>query len=151
LHIDAPYTHPPDIVDFVKENQKRIKKGLVDGFKYDHLPIAKSDQFLRNHVFKKLEFAIMYIDVVGSTALSTKLAPDVLSKIATIFAQQVAYVIESFRGLVLKVVGDAVIGYFPYSSSQKSINEIVSCGQAVGKIIHIQPFRTTNSLTFKKA
>ena len=114
--------------DIVKESQKRIKKALVEGFQYDHLVIAKSDQFLRDHTFQKLDFAVMYVDLVGSTRMSTELTPDLLSRIITVFSQEVSYVIELFKGIVLKFVGDAVIGYFPSSSN---LDDIVSCGQAI--------------------
>src|SRR5690349_17378982 len=107
-------SHLGTINDIVKESQKRIKRSLVEGFEYDHLVIAKSDEFLRKHVFQKLDFAVMYVDLVGSTRMSTELTPDFLSKIITVFSQEVAYVIERFQGLVLKFVGDAAIAYFPY-------------------------------------
>jgi adenylate cyclase len=119
-----------DITDIVKESQKRIKKALVEGFEYDHLVVAKSDQFLRKQTFQKLDFAVMYVDLVGSTRMSTELAPDLLSKIITVFSQEVAYVIECFNGLVLKFVGDAVIGYFPFSS-KKNVDDIVLCGESI--------------------
>jgi hypothetical protein len=61
--------------NIVKESQKRIKKALVEGFEYDHLAIAKSDHFLRKHTSQKLDFAVIYVDLVGSTRMSTELAP----------------------------------------------------------------------------
>jgi adenylate cyclase len=125
-----------DITDIVKESQKRIKRALVEGFEYDHLVVAKSDQFLRKHTFQKLDFAVMYVDLVGSTRMSTELAPDFLSKIITVFSQEVAYVIECFHGLVLKFVGDAVIGYFPFSSQKKkSVDDIVLCGESIVYVV----------------
>ncbi len=60
---------PFDMGDIVKESQKRIKKALVEGFEYHHLAVAKSDQFLRNHTSQKLEFAVIYVDLVGSTRM----------------------------------------------------------------------------------
>ncbi len=47
----------------------------------------------------------MYIDMVGSTRMSTKLAPDFLSRIVTVFSQEVSYAIERCHGLVLKFNG----------------------------------------------
>jgi adenylate cyclase len=125
-----------DITDIVKESQKRIKKALVEGFEYDHVVVAKSDQFLRKHTFQKLDFAVMYVDLVGSTRMSTELSPDFLSKIITVFSQEVAYVIEYFHGLVLKFVGDAVIGYFPFSSQKKNnVDDIVLCGESIVYVV----------------
>jgi adenylate cyclase len=119
---------PFEMGDIVKESQKRIKKALVEGFEYDHLVVAKSDQFLRKHTSQKLDFAVIYVDLVGSTRMSTELTPDFLSKIITVFSQEVAYVIERFHGFVLKFIGDAAIGYFP---SSQNLDDIVFFGEAI--------------------
>jgi adenylate cyclase len=120
--------------NIIKESQMRIKKALVQGFEYDHMVVAKSDQFLRKHAFQKLDFAVMFVDLVGSTRMSTELTPDFLSKIITVFSQEVSYVIECFGGLVLKFVGDAIIGYFP-PFKQKSVDDIVLCGEAIVHVV----------------
>jgi adenylate cyclase len=120
--------------NIIKESQRRIKKALVEGFEYDHIVVAKSDQFLRKHAFQKLDFVVMYVDLVGSTRMSTELTPDFLSKIITVFSQEVSYVIECFGGLILKFVGDAIIGYFP-PFKQKSVDDIVLCGEAIVHVV----------------
>jgi adenylate cyclase len=125
-------TTPIDTRNIVKESQKRIKKALVEGFEYHHLAVAKSDQFLRKHTSQRLDFAVMYVDLVGSTRLSTELAPEFLSKIVTVFSQEVSYVIEYFGGLVLKFVGDASIGYFPFS---QKLDDVVLCGESVVYVV----------------
>jgi adenylate cyclase len=125
-------TSPFDVGDIVKESQKRIKKALVEGFEYHHLAVTKSDQFLRKHTSQKLDFAVIYVDLVGSTRMSTELTPDFLSKIITVFSQEVAYVIERFRGYVLKFVGDAAIGYFP---SSQNLDDIVLCGESIVYVV----------------
>ena len=118
--------------NIVKESQKRIKRALVEGFEYHHLAIAKSDRFLRKHTSQRLNFAVMYVDLVGSTRMSTELAPDFLSKIVTVFSQEASYIIEHFGGLLLKFVGDASIGYFP---SSQNLDDIVICGQSIVRIV----------------
>ena len=66
--------------------------------------------------------------MVGSTRMSTKLAPDFLSRIVTVFSQEVSYAIERCHGLVLKFNGDAVISYFPPSSSAlNDLNRVILC------------------------
>ncbi|MFL6486705.1 MAG: adenylate/guanylate cyclase domain-containing protein [Nitrososphaera sp.] len=117
--------------NIVKESQKRIKKALVEGFEYHHLAISNSDHFLRNHASQRLDFPVMFIDLVGSTKMSTELSADFLSKIITVFSQEMSYVIEYFGGLLLKFVGDASIGYFPHSENP---DHIVLCGES---IIHV--------------
>jgi class 3 adenylate cyclase len=116
----------------VKESQIRIKKALVEGFEYHHLAVAKSDHFLRKHTAQRLDFAVIYFDLVNSTRMSTELAPDFLSKIVTVFSQEVSYIIEYFGGLVLKFVGDASIGYFP---SSQNFDDRVLCGESVVYVV----------------
>jgi adenylate cyclase len=123
---------PFDRGNIVKESQKRIKKALVEGFEYHHLAVAKSDEFLRKHTSQKLDFAVIYVDLVGSTRMSTELSPDFLSKIVTVFCQEVSYVIEHFGGFVLKFSGDACIGYFPLS---QNLDDIVLCAEAVVYVV----------------
>jgi len=115
-------------IQLAKESQVRLKGALVEGFEYDHVVVAKSDEYLRKHAFQKLSFGVMYVDLVGSTVMSTELAPESLSKIITIFSQEVAYTIEHFRGLVLKFVGDSVIGYFPHI---RKYDDIIRCGESI--------------------
>ena len=121
-----------ELANIVKESQKRIKKALVEGFEYDHLVVAKSDRFLRKHDSQKLDFAVIYVDLVGSTKMSTELTPDFLSRIIRVFSQEVAYVIELFGGLVLKFVGDAAIGYFPLG---RNLDDVVLCAEAIVHVI----------------
>ena len=64
--------------------------------------------------------------------MSTELAPDFLSKIVTVFSQEVSYIIEHFGGFVLKFVGDASIGYFP---SSQNFDDIVLCGESVVYVV----------------
>jgi adenylate cyclase len=120
-------------MQIVKESQKRIKKALIEGFEYDHLVIAKSDKFLRQRDSQKLAFAVMYVDIVGSTKMSMELNPNFLSRILTVFSQEVSYVIERFQGLVLKFVGDAVIGYFPFLGVK--VDDVVLCGEAIVNVV----------------
>jgi adenylate cyclase len=125
-------TPPFDRINTVKESQKRIKKALVEGFEYHHLAIAKSDHFLRKHNSQRLIFAVMYVDLVGSTRMSTELPPDFLSKIVTVFSQEASYIIERSGGFLLKFVGDASIGYFP---STQNLDDVVICGQSIVHVV----------------
>ena len=126
--MQARRTSAVDKTSIVKESQKRIKRALVEGFEYHHLAVAKSDQFLRSHTSQKLDFVVMYVDLVGSTKMSTELEPEFLSKIVMVFSQEASFLIEHFGGFLLKFVGDASIGYFP---SSRVLDDIVSCGESI--------------------
>jgi adenylate cyclase len=87
---------------------------------------------LRKHTAQRLDLAVIYFDLVNSTRMSTELAPDFLSKIVTVFSQEVSSIIEHFGGFVLKFVGDASIGYFP---SSQNFDDIVLCGESIVYVV----------------
>jgi adenylate cyclase len=56
---------------------------------------------------------ILYVDLEGSTRLSSEVDFETYTKIIKIFLMQMSKIIDNFRGYVLKFVGDCVIGIFP--------------------------------------
>ena len=89
----------------------RIHEASVNNFEY-LTNIGASEEFLRNNVDKKLDMAILFVDLVESTKLSMMLPERILTILMTSFSHEMAHLIEEFNGYVLKFVGDAVIGYF---------------------------------------
>lgn len=114
--------------------QKRIARSLDRSFEYHHLAIERSNKFLRKHDFEKMKMFVLFVDLGGSTKMSSELSPDALAKIIRIFSQEMAYIIESYGGFVLKYVGDAVIGYFPTRGITTTKNPIF-CSQAMVSVI----------------
>jgi len=70
------------------------------------------------HILNKLkdkdtQVVIIYVDLEGSSRLSSEIENDIYIKIIKIFLMQMAKVIDNYKGFVLKAVGDCVIGIFP--------------------------------------
>lgn len=118
----------------IKTCQKRITYSLDENFEYHHLAIERSNKFLRKHDSEKMKMFILFVDLGGSTKMSSELSPDTLAKIIRIFSQEMAYVIESYDGFVLKYVGDAVIGYF-LAREIATAKNAVFCAQAMMSVI----------------
>lgn len=118
----------------IKKCQKRISHSLDRDFEYHHLAITRSNKFLRNHDSEKMKMFVLFVDLGGSTKMSSELSPDALAKIIRLFSQEMAYIIEYYGGLVLKYVGDAVIGYFPARQLTTAKNTIF-CAQAMVSVI----------------
>ena len=72
-----------------------------------------SHKFLLENKNQSRNMVILYIDLVGSTALTAILTPEKLSMIIRIFCQEISICISQYFGYILKYAGDAVIGYFP--------------------------------------
>lgn len=78
----------------------------------------------------------MYVDLVGSTQITLDLPEDKVAIIITCFAQEMAQTIRHHGGLVLKFVGDAVIGYFPAEESQlQPADNAVMCAKSMISVI----------------
>ncbi|NJD54445.1 MAG: adenylate/guanylate cyclase domain-containing protein [Candidatus Methanoperedens sp.] len=109
------YYSPLAEVNFRKYLEK-ARSDLLDNWdiKYNLPKEAQiSDLFLENATDNVLQFVILYVDLAGSTKLSSELDIDTYSKIIKIFLMQMAKVVNNSRGYVLKYVGDCIIGYFP--------------------------------------
>lgn len=120
----------------IRESQSRIKKSLDQGFLYHHLAIARSEKFLRRYDSQRLPMFVLYVDLVGSTKMSSELEPQIFNIIIRTFSQEMAFVIEEFDGYVLKFVGDAVLGYFYTKQKTCSMaNKVFKCAKTMNQVI----------------
>ena len=119
----------------IKKCQKRITHSLDRDFEYHHMAIARSNKFLRSHDSEKMEMSVLFVDLGGSTKMSSELSTDDLAQIIRLFSQEMAYIIEYYDGFVLKYVGDAVIGYFPSRGMLSTVKNAIFCAQAMMSVI----------------
>lgn len=100
-----------DSESMILETQKRVWGALKKGYEYSGV-VNESEQYLRKHVFSKVNMVVLYVDLVGSTTMTLEMPGEKIATIISSFAQEMASVIRQHHGYVLKFVGDAVIGYF---------------------------------------
>ena len=124
-----------DSETLIKNVQIRIRDSLKEGYKYARI-VDASEEFLRKHVFEQVEMAVIYVDLVGSTKLSLRLAPEKLSIVISSFVQEMSYVISQCGGFVLKFSGDAVIGYFVgKGSSLQAADDSAGCAESMLRVV----------------
>lgn len=125
-----------DPATLIKNVQNRINNALEKGYQYTRV-IDSSEKFLRKNVFRQINMAVLYVDIVGSTKISMTLPPAKLSIVISSFSQEMSYVIEQFHGYVLKFVGDAVIGYFVENKTNQilAVYNAVACAESMIKVI----------------
>ncbi len=114
-----------DTDTLIKETQKRVWAALKKGYEYTGIT-GESEKFLRSNVFSRKDMVILYVDLVGSTTMTLELPEDKLAIIISSFSQEMANLIKIHKGLTLKFVGDAVIGYFVAEE-----NPLLACDNAV--------------------
>jgi len=109
------YYSPPkqeDYRSYLEQNKSELLKNWNKEYKLkeDQEPLKSHLKLLRG---KKSQLVILYVDMEGSTKLSSEIDPDTNLKIIKIFLMQMAKVIDNFGGYVFKFNGDCVIGIFP--------------------------------------
>jgi class 3 adenylate cyclase len=119
----------------IMETQKRVWGALKKGYEYTGIT-NESEKFLRGHVFKKINIVALYVDLVGSTTMTLELPAEKLATIISSFSQEMASVIRQHKGLVLKFVGDAVIGYFNAEDNTLLVSDnAVNCAKSMMTVI----------------
>ena len=81
----------------------------------------------------------MFTDLVGSTALSTKLDPEDMRSVIGAYHKCVAETVARFDGFVAKYMGDGVLIYFGYpqaheDDAERAVRAGLALVEAVGKL-----------------
>src|SRR4029077_15524195 len=76
---------------------------------------------------ERRHLTLMFADLVGSTALSTRLDPEDLQDIMGAYHRCCAEQIEKFGGFVARYMGDGVLAYFGYPRADEDDAERAGC------------------------
>ncbi len=92
---------------------------------------------------ERRQLTVMFCDVVGSTALSTRLDPEDLSKLIRSYQACVATTIARFGGFIARYVGDGVLIYFGWpEAGEGDAEQAVRAALAVVDAIDTSPSLT---------
>jgi len=68
---------------------------------------------------ERRQVTVMFSDLVGSTALSTRLDPEDLRDVISAYQRRVAETVRRFGGFVARYMGDGVLIYFGYPAAHE--------------------------------
>src|SRR5260221_5777730 len=68
---------------------------------------------------ERRQLTVMFADLVGSTALRTRLDPEGLRKIIGVYQRRCAEVIAKSGGFVARYMGDGILAYFGYPQAHE--------------------------------
>jgi len=68
---------------------------------------------------ERRQVTVMFSDLVGSTALSTRLDPEDLREVISAYQRSVAETVRHFGGFVARYMGDGVLIYFGYPTAHE--------------------------------
>jgi class 3 adenylate cyclase len=109
------------------------------------LPVAQQDAAERRQV------TVMFADLVGSTALATRMDPEDLREVITAYQQCVADTVQRYDGFVAKYMGDGVLVYFGYpqaheDDAERAVRAGLDLIAAVGALKAVNPLQTRGGI-----
>jgi class 3 adenylate cyclase/predicted ATPase len=106
--------------------------GLASAEQAAFEPSAASMPSKTTDVAERRQLTVMFVDLVGSTALSGRLDPEELRDIIGAYHRRCAEVITSSGGFVAKYLGDGVLAYFGYPKAhEEDAEQAVRAGLAL--------------------
>ena len=80
-------------------------------------------------------YCVCFIDIIGSTKISSELTPTQLSRYYELFLNAIALIARNFGAKIVKNAGDALIFYFNDTSNPNNIlkfKNVLDCGLTIG-------------------
>src|SRR5215469_9032228 len=95
---------------------------------------------------ERRQLTVMFCDLVGSTALSSRLDPEDLREVIGAYHKCVAETVTRFDGFVAKYMGDGVLVYFGYphaheDDAERAVRAGLAVVEAVGKLRVQEPLQ----------
>jgi class 3 adenylate cyclase/predicted ATPase len=95
---------------------------------------------------ERRQLTVMFTDLVGSTALSTKLDPEDMRSVIGVYHKCVAETVARFDGYVAKYMGDGVLVYFGYpqaheDDAERAVRAGLALVEALGRLRAQEPLQ----------
>src|SRR5262245_28494911 len=84
-----------------------------------HLDAQTQTLDSRREAGERRQLTVQFIDLVGSTVLSTQLDPEELREVIQAYRETCASVIRRFEGYLAKYIGDGLLVYFGYPQAHE--------------------------------
>ena len=130
-----------DIGVVVVGHRRKLLDAIAALAETTSVPRTQDDGALRVDATQaeRRQLTIMFVDLVGSTELSTRLDPEDTSAIMRMYQDVVAGEIARFEGHVAKYLGDGVLAYFGYpkaheDEAERAVRAALALTHAVGKL-----------------
>jgi class 3 adenylate cyclase len=96
---------------------------------------------------ERRQVTVMFSDLVGSTALSTRMDPEDLREVISSYQKCVVEIVQRFGGFVAKYMGDGVLIYFGYpqaheDDAERAVRTGLELVAAVGGLTTHAPLQT---------
>src|ERR687892_1045795 len=118
---------------------------MYDGIRFREFPVVGLSTKVRtswNTGIEEISFSgevqnycVCFIDIIGSTKISSDLTPNQLSRYYELFLNAIALIARNFGARIVKNAGDALIFYFNDTSDAMNVmkfKNVLNCGLTMG-------------------
>lgn len=124
-----------DAVEYVESRKTVVKERLAA--QNESRPIADpSAEWLSRIPDGIHPFAILSVDIVGSTKLSEAVEPVAYARMMAIVQDELAVTCPYFHAHVLKFTGDGVLAYFPANAFLTANDNAIDCALTMRLLVH---------------
>lgn len=101
--------------------------------------VAALESQVRRTEAERRQLTVMFCDLVGSTALASRLDPEDLREVIGAYHRCVAETVASYDGFVAKYMGDGVLVYFGYpraheDDAERAVRAGIELPRAIGRL-----------------
>ena len=113
--------------------------GLAPGTAVERQPAALLSAEPARAGAERRQLTLVFVDLVGSTALSARLDPEDMSKLLRAYQNAVTGGFARFEGHVAKLMGDGVLAYFGWpraheDEAERAVRASLAAVEAVGRL-----------------
>jgi len=113
-----------------------LRAGSVPVIRSPAEPVATSETTLPLPEAERRQLTVMFVDLVDSTALASRLDPEEMGELLRAYQDAVARAVGRFEGHVAKYMGDGVLAYFGYPRAHEDEAErAVRAGLTIVEIV----------------
>jgi class 3 adenylate cyclase len=122
--------------EYIQWRRQEIKARLVDQAIQPHEFVDHSEEFLAQLPDGDHAFAVLSVDLVGSTALSNTLDTRTNARVVGAVLEEIAAVAPFFHTHILKFTGDGVLAYIPPPSFLTANDNAIDLALTIRGLIH---------------
>jgi class 3 adenylate cyclase/predicted ATPase len=120
-------------------HRRKMLRAIADGASTTPIQSPAAPEPMPRDDAERRQLTVMFTDLVGSTALSTRLDPEDLRAVIGAYHKCVAETVARFDGFVAKYMGDGVLIYFGYphaheDDAERAVRTGLALIETVGKL-----------------
>jgi class 3 adenylate cyclase/tetratricopeptide (TPR) repeat protein len=123
--------------------RRRLTKALRRTPSQEKQTDLKSQASSHSNRAERRQLTVMFVDLVGSTAMSTRLDPEEMGEVIRLYQNTVAGEIARFEGHLAKFMGDGVLAYFGWPTAhedeaERAIRVALAIVNSVARLQNVQ-------------